>query len=210
MKKHNKAVLLILSLVLMLSLSFAVSAEDETAVDSDWKYELLEDGTAKITKYIGSENTVNIPAEFGDTVVSTLGNDVFRGNDNVKKVVIPDGVSTIESTFYMTNNIETIEISGTVDNINKRAFFSCWGLENIVVSEDNEYYASVDGILYDKLQTRLINVPANKRMNSFEIPEGVEVIGELSIRCQDVKEIIIPDTVTKNNIFDRFLNEKIL
>ena len=45
MKKHNKAVLLILSLVLMLSLSFAVSAEDEQSGANDCTYEK----TIKIT-----------------------------------------------------------------------------------------------------------------------------------------------------------------
>lgn len=207
MKKFSKSIILILTLMLAMSFSFAVSAEDgEVANDSDWKYELLEDGSAKIIKYSGKESTVNIPSEFGDTVVTTLGNDVFRGNDNVKEVIIPDGISTIESTFYMTNNIETIKISATVDNINKRAFYCCWGLKNIVVSEDNEYYASVDGVLYDKSLNRLINVPANKHMDSFKIPDGVEVIGELSIRCQDIKEIVIPDTVTKIESYSIYTN----
>ena len=205
MKKISKSLIFIL--VLVMSLSFAVYAEDsEVATDSDWKYELLEDGSAKIIKYSGKESTVNIPSEFGDTVVTTLGNDVFRGNDNVKEVIIPDGISTIESTFYMTNNIETIEISATVDNINKRAFYCCWGLKNIVVSEDNEYYASVDGVLYDKSLNRLINVPADKHMDSFKIPDGVEVIGELSIRCQDIKEIVIPNTVTKIESYSIYTN----
>lgn len=205
MKKLSKSLILIF--VLVMSLSFAVYAEDgEVATDSDWRYELLEDGSAGITKYLGESSVVNIPAELDGVTVSTLGSDVFRGNDSVTKVIIPEGVLSIESAFYMTDNIETVEISGTVNNINKRAFFCCWGLKNIEVSENNEHYSSVDGILYNKSQTRLVNVPANKQMESLEIPVGVEVIGELSVRCQDIKEIIIPDTVKKIESYSIYTN----
>ncbi len=183
----------------ILALSFAVMswAEDETVAENNWKYEVTGDGTAKITKYLGNEGTVNIPAEIEGVSVSTLGSDVFRGNADVTKVVIPEGVKTIESTFYMTDNIEVIEIPSTVENISKRAFFCCYGLQSIEVAQESEYYSSADGILYDKAGKTLVNVPANKKMESFEIPAGVEVIGELSVRCLEIKELIIPDTVTK-------------
>ena len=60
-------------------------------------------------------------------------------------------------------------------------------------SEKNIYVQIID----DKAGKTLVNVPANKKMESFEIPAGVEVIGELSVRCLEIKELIIPDTVTK-------------
>ncbi len=202
----KKLSVILFTIILALSFALMSSAEDETVTESDWKYELSEDGTAKIIKYLGSESTVNIPAELDGVSVRTLGNDVFRGNDNVTKVIIPDGVTTVESTFYMTDNIEAIEISGTVENISKRAFFCCYGLQSIEVAEENEHYSSADGILYDKAGKILVNVPANKKMESFEIPTGVEVIGELSIRCLDIKELIIPDTVTKIERYSIYSN----
>ena len=68
----------------------------------------------------------------------------------------------------------------------------CTALEHIKVSENNDYFKTVDGILYNKEMTTLYKVPANCGIKSYEVPEGVVTLKKDSIG--DVK------TLTKINI----------
>ena len=195
MKKHNKVLLMILSLVLMLSFSFAVMAENETTTDSDWKYELLEDGTAKITKYTGKDADVTVPSEIGDITVTALGKEIFRGVEKAEKVTVPDSVVTMENTFYMAENVKEIYIGKGLEELTGNVFYCAWNLENITVSEENESFTSVDGILYSKDMKRLITVPSGIKTKTLTIPESVEILSKNAIRDVNISSLKLPSTL---------------
>ena len=92
--------------------------------------------------------------------------------------VIPDGVTTIESNaFRECKTLVSITIPASVTEI-KSLFYRCTNLENITVDENNEYFSSIDGILYDKNVNRLIKYPLAKTSHFFYIPETVTIINE--------------------------------
>ena len=70
---------------------------------------------------------------------------------------------------------EETEVFIPEDIIDIGAVFQGRGnLENIHVSEKNLYYASVDGVVYDKQVKRLICCPSGK--HEVNVPESVEII----------------------------------
>ena len=110
-------------------------------------------------------------------------------------VEIPNSVTKIEDyAFYGCIGLTSIEISNSVTEIGRGAFDGCTGLMSIYVDKDNQVYASVDGVLYNKNITTLIRCPEGKAL--IEIPNSVTSIGyEAFYGCTGLTSIEIPNSV---------------
>jgi hypothetical protein len=65
------------------------------------------------------------------------------------------------------------------------------------VEEDNLYYKSIDGVLYDYNVTTILYYPANSSTTIFEIPSSVSIIGGfLFYYSVNLVSVIIPDHIT--------------
>lgn len=92
--------------------------------------------------------------------------------DNLSSVTIPDKLQQIDSYTFMSNN-----------------------LVSITVSKNNQYFTSVDGVLFSKDMKKLIRYPANKDNDVYVIPEGVEIIAENAFGNSIVEIVELPDSV---------------
>lgn len=124
-------------------------------------------------------------------------------NELIKDVVIEEGVTGLGSdTFTNCPNIESINISASVtdlnaitDPYNNPLESKCF--ESINVSEENQNYSSIDGVLFNKEKTNLICYPINKPDENYSVPETVETIGEYAFSYNDkLVNIDIPNSVT--------------
>ena len=87
-------------------------------------------------------------------------------------VALPETVEFIDDmAFYGNSKIECVKIPASVSSVRAEAFSSCSALKAIDVDAANPYYASVDGVLYDKAVSELICVPLGKQ--SFTLPASV-------------------------------------
>lgn len=84
-----------------------------------------------------------------------IGSGAFKGNRHVTSVSIGSGVTSILPD----------------------AFAGCPELKSITVSEENQYYSSVDGVLYDAGGMYLYVYPGGKTDESFIVPDTVQTIG---------------------------------
>ena len=107
-----------------------------------------------------------------NTVIS-IGDYTFKDCNRLTTVTIPDSVSSIgNNVFYNCSNLKTVAIGKGVTTIGENAFSNCSNLESINVSELNNAYSSINGILYDKQQTSILIVP-DKINGEIIIPESV-------------------------------------
>ncbi len=130
-----------------------------------------------------------------------IESDVLRNytGSNVD-VLVTALVSAIEKECFKSDIIKTITIPSSVKNIDKAAFDKCTNLEAINVSEENEFYSSVDGVLFNKNKTHLIKYPINKSDVEYAVPETVTEIGEFAfLDCTKLEHIMLPDGVSKIN-----------
>ena len=104
--------------------------------------------------------------------------------DKLDSVIIPSEIRVLEHVYPVTN-------------IRHKAFVHYSnGLTSINVSNDNPYYSSDEGILYDKNKTVLICAPKGKK-GEIKIPSGVTRIEGSAFRyCRYVKNIMISSNVT--------------
>ena len=110
---------------------------------------------------------------------------------------IPDGISTIsEYAFYGCDGLTSVTIPKGVSSIEKSAFAHCDSLLSIQVDSGNAYYASEDGVLFNKDRTTLLCYPAGKKDVSYQIPESVTSIGNNAFRgCVWLASVSIPVSV---------------
>ena len=141
-----------------------------------------------------SLETVTIPAS-----VTYVGNSAFYGCTSLKSVTVPESVTYIGGyAFAECYSLKYADIPANVTGIGASPFYNCRSLENINTDEANKWYTTVDGVLYDKDKTELINYPAGKKDSSYVIPEGIRTIREKAFYgCLNLCELTIPDSVTE-------------
>ncbi len=108
--------------------------------------------------------------------VTSVEDCAFQYLDSLSKVTIPTSVTYIgEKAFYGTG-LTTVTIPASVVHIGIDAFADCASLQSINVDPNNMYYSSIDGVLFDKNKTNLIQAPC-ALSGTYEVPEGVVVLG---------------------------------
>ena len=125
------------------SLAADTEPEGQEAADTDtdkqcggYCYEILSDGTVKITEYQGSETTLFIPAYIEDKPVRVIGEQAFKDNKAAERIYLPQEVVEIgEEAFAGCEALQDIYINENVEQIGKRAIADCPLLEEIVFPE---------------------------------------------------------------------------
>ena len=128
--------------------------------------------------------------------VTSIGDNAFW-NCTLENVTIPDSVVSIGvDAFCSCSNLTSITIPNSVTYIDIYAFESCRNLANINVDSGNTYFASVEGVLFNKNKTVLIAYPGGKA-GEYTIPNNVTSISAGAFaNCTNLTKVTIPNSVT--------------
>ena len=86
---------------------------------------------------------------------------------------VPASVTVIASAaFEYSAGVTNVSIGTNVISIGQSAFYDCANLMAITVNPTNQYYSSVNGVLFDKHQTDLIQYPSGLA-GSYLVPGTV-------------------------------------
>lgn len=198
MKKKFLSLILALSLLTMF-IPTMTGAEEGTKYGDYLYYKINSDNTAvTITACDEAVTEVEIPAEIDGLPVTSIGDSAFSGCKSLTDITIPDSVITIgEGAFFLCEKLTGITIPESVTSIGNSAFSYCESLTSINVNENNKNYCSVDGILFNKDKTALIQYPQGKTDTLYTIPDGVTNIGYGAFHsCKSLTSITIPEGVT--------------
>ena len=146
-------------------------------------------------KYKGEmpENT-EIKINDGTKVISS---SAFWCCSRLTSIIIPDSVTRIGNDAFFGTSLTSVTIPKGVTSIDDFAFSCCTDLTKFNVSENNENYASVDGVLFNKEKNCLVLYPNGKSDKKYIIPDSVKTINRCAFNnCTELTEITIPDSVT--------------
>jgi len=127
--------------------------------------------------------------------VTTIGDRAFESCEKLTTITIPLSVSSIQSyAFFGCSGLTTVFIPSSVSSIESEAFRNCSALIN--VDANNLNYSSIDGVLFNKTQTKLIQCPTSKT-GIYSIPSSVSSIGSWCFSdCSGLTGVILPSSVT--------------
>jgi hypothetical protein len=122
----------------------------------------------------------------------------FYSCTSLTNVTIGNSVTSIgDYSFFSCTSLTSITIPNSVTNIGVGAFAGCTSLTGMTAEALNSAYISVNGVLFNKSQTTLIQFPAGKAGNSYTIPNSVTSIGDWAFAyCTGLTSITIPSSVT--------------
>ncbi len=126
---------------------------------------------------------------------------IVSGLRNFSKVIIPEGIRRIhEGAFDDNGNFDgyTISIPSTVETISEQVFTNSSCTHTLEISPENEYFALINNILYDKKNRRLVRNLTNSLLEpySVNIPEGIRRIDKGAFDdCGNLESIIFPSTL---------------
>ena len=137
--------------------------------------------TGIVTKPVGA---LDIPSTLNGKTVTSIAHTAFYKCSSLTSVTIPSSVASITCRV----NGDTIVDDG---DTNCQTFSNCSALVSIEVDAANPNFSSTGGILFDKLQTTLIQYPPGK-VGTYTIPANVSSIWPLAFdRCNGLPSISV-------------------
>lgn len=122
----------------------------------------------------------------------------FPPNKTTSSYEIPSTVTHIEDhPFFDSEYLQSITIPSSVTQISDGAFY-CEYLKEIKVVEDNLFYSSQDGVLFNKNKTELLVFPRCNHTSWYKIPSTVACIREGAFNCCESLHVLsIPSSVIR-------------
>lgn len=169
---------------------------------ADLKDFYIRDG--ELVSYLGDAADIVIPDS-----VHRIGMGAFIEKKNVLSVVLPKSLSWIgQFAFAHCENLKSITIPASVTFIDKGAF-SDSGLEKIIIKGKPEIRLwAFDGTPWETIELKKngasvcnnVLLSVNPELTEYTIPFDVKIIGRDAFKNSKIKEIDIPNGVSKLDI----------
>lgn len=117
---------------------------------------------------------------FGDGLRS-IGASAFALSPWLARVDIPDGVATLgPEAFRHCVGLTNATIGRGVASIGAKAFNNCPSLTSIKVAGENPHFSDIEGVLFNKARTTLIQYPNARPAARHTVPDSVRRIGDFA------------------------------
>ena len=171
-----------------MDVSLMAAQTSEVLSNGNFDYTVSDDGIT-ITGYKGIDSVVVVPDYIDGQAVTKIGAGAFSENKGITSIVLPDGVTEIESyAFYNCSSLENINYPRSLTTTGSDIFSGCESLKSITIPEgvteipQHAFYTSY----YD-----------NNYIEEIVLPNTIEKIGDAAFyNCANLTKIDIPDNVT--------------
>ncbi len=145
-------------------------------VQAQYNY-TTNNGTITITQYTGPGGAVIVPDFIDGLKVTGIGTAAFYQVSGMTSVTMGSNLTTIaDNAYFQCYNLASATIAGSVTNIGLGPFVDCQSLTGISLSSPSEFYSVTNGVLFDKAQTSLIQMPGGFN-GSFTLAAAVTNVG---------------------------------
>lgn len=176
---------------------------------ADFDYRLLEDGSAKIIGYNGSEIVLNIPKEIGGAPLRVIGITAFAGMDRLTSAVVPQGVWKVDQAAFMgCRKLVSVSLPESLRELGASAFQDCPLLASITLPEGltgipAAAFADCENLAAVSLPASLRKIGLRafdgcQRLTHLTLPEGVESLADaVFMDCAALESLYLPASLTE-------------
>ncbi len=181
MKKQIKRITAVAAAALAISFTFpaelgladlgvggnAIVASAETSGDFEYS---VDSGNVKITGYIGSGGSVDIPATIDGKPVTSIREYAFAYCSGLTSITIPNSVISIGNyAFAGCPELTSITIPSSVTSIGNYAFTGCFGLTSITIPSS---VTSIGIYAFGNCSgLKTIYIPSGAQLGAYAIPD---------------------------------------
>ena len=142
------------------------------------------------------ENRAQITAISLPEGLTSVGDGAFYACYKVPSITLPSTLQRIGSKgFYNCEALTTMDIPAGVTLIGEDAFVGCNAMTAYTVAATNTAYCAENGVLFTKDKKILIQYPAAKTGNAYEVPYGVEQLVLRAIVNENLQLVSLPATL---------------
>ena len=223
-------------MITMLPLSAVTAFAEYTSTDPEDSYKgykyayTVNNGNATITKFLGPDDSVNpvdsastvsydieIPSELNHHPVTAIGEDAFRGCSALKKVTIPQSVTSIgDYAFGECVSLKTLSfgensfgenIETNIKTIGNSAFNHCNDLESVTIPQSVTSIGKDAFRFCNNMKSLAINGAIESMgarafagcisLKTLSLGENIKTIGHFAFAdCSSLTNVTIPQSVT--------------
>ena len=136
---------------------------------------IIEDGVTSIGNF-SFFNCPNLLSVFIPNSVIRIGDRAFLSCSKLEEINLPHTIVRIEDNAFFNTKIKKIFIPKYCNYIGGGFVSECRSLSSIEVDFENETYQSIDGVLVNKKEGKLIAYPNGKETEHYITPNGVREI----------------------------------
>lgn len=196
MAKSKRIMSVFLAVIMVLGVITVAPFSAAGATYGDYEYTLEDNFTCTITGYNGADANITIPSKIYGNKVTTIGSEVFRDNNNLVSVTIPNTVTKLShSVFSGCKNLSKVNLSSHIKEIGSYAFLGS-GLKSVTLP------SGIKDISWELFSNC-------ENLESVTIPNTVTHIDEYAFyKCINLSSITIPNSVEEicKNAFSDCVN----
>ncbi len=155
---------------------------------------VFPDSVKTIEEYAFMSCDVLAHVDFGS--VSILERGAFQTCASLSPADLSDQIKVIgDYAFFRNAPAAEITIPASVTSVGAKAFGGC-KVSGFLADPKSTAFTSEDGILLSKDGKTFIQLPDDKQITSFTVPEGTEAISRYAFADNPyIREIILPDSL---------------
>jgi len=109
--------------------------------------------------------------------LTMIGNNAFEETISLTTIYLPESLIKINDYAFLNSGlVGTINIPLNVSYLGAGAFASCYNLENIYVDDKNTSYEDVDGVVYNKELTELVQYPIGRKISNYQLLDTTLIV----------------------------------
>ena len=147
------------------------------------EFERVDDGW-RVTRYNGNQTSVTIPATYEGEPVVAIGDEAFKGCQDVVSVEIPEGIRSIgNETFSDCSSLREVELPDTLQETGWSVFNGCSSLTSVRIPAS---LARIEDTTFAFCTS----------LERVVVPEGVTQLGFAAFsHCDSLTSVELPDTL---------------
>ena len=144
---------------------------------------------------------IGVEAFFGSGIESIempgvihVDDDAFSGCDSLTTLTLPASLESIGiAAFSGCDSLTTISLPASLESIDEDAFGDCTSLTSFSVASGNPNFASLDGVLFNKAITELLQYTIGNPATIYTIPQDVRTVSNNAFQdCTSLTSVTFP------------------